>query len=222
MNTLDTTLYNLRPKPMMTLTNGPPHWSSSVSPAVPPGPSGNQQWSPKMWRAIDKEMSLKECSIYCYSPEEDPYDVDEGTIWSFNYFFFNKARKRVCYIYLRGLSIISNSPVLTTLMSEERSLSDDWRKSSDLGARKRAKYWLGDRVNVEGGWDEDDEDDRDFVTWDDETESRLLPEGLERTYTRQPEEEGASPDSSRSRSYRSRSKSTVRGTSEEVAGAMEI
>lgn len=88
MNTINTALYNLMTVPKGMTTTGMPTTG------------GNQTWGPHIWRIIDKEMSLKDCSIYCYAPEEDPYDGEEGAIWSLNYFFFNKTRKRVCYLYL--------------------------------------------------------------------------------------------------------------------------
>lgn len=68
-----------------------------------------------MWDTIDSEMDLTQCNIYSYSPDDvsdDPYG-EEGLIWSSIYFFFNKHRKRVCYLYLRGISALSHSPVET-------------------------------------------------------------------------------------------------------------
>ena len=70
---------------------------------------------PRMWDTIDSEMDLTQCNIYSYSPDDvsdDPYG-EEGLIWSSIYFFFNKHRKRVCYLYLRGISALSHSPVET-------------------------------------------------------------------------------------------------------------
>ncbi len=87
-------------------------------------------------------MSLKESSIYCYAPDEDPYDGDEGAIWSFNYFFFNKAKKRVCYLYLRGLSIIGNDGTKTPVRAK-RPASGSWSLEEETG-RKRARFWFGD------------------------------------------------------------------------------
>ncbi|KAI9792689.1 MAG: hypothetical protein M1816_001788 [Peltula sp. TS41687] len=164
MNTIDTTLYNLRPRPLggssLTVPNGMMMMSAGGISTT----GGNQAWGPHMWRMINKEMSLKDCSIYCYAPEEDPYDGEEGAIWSLNYFFFNKARKRVCYLYLRGFSIVSHSPVGRHIDTPRKMTfgKDDERSHSAGGASKRARYWLGDRVNgadVEGGWDDDDDDD---------------------------------------------------------------
>ena len=173
-----------------------------------------------MWRVIDKEMSLKECSIYCYSPEDDPYDGEEGAIWSFNYFFFNKTKKRVCYIYLRGLSIISHSPIQRTPLSVKRDADS---KIGDTGASKRARFWLGDRAidEVSGPWNEDDEvedeeaellaeeeeeEDAALLTTDDDDHSFVFST-----------EKSISP-----RSDRSRSKSIVRGMSEDIVESMEI
>lgn len=113
-----------------------------------------------MWRLIDKEMSLKECSVYSYAPIDDSFDGEEGAIWSFNYFFFNKVRKRVCYFYLRGLSILSHSPVETSPIYFKRKADGDW-SPVEPSSSKRAKYWLGDRAGetFSSQWAEDEEDD---------------------------------------------------------------
>ena len=219
MNILDTTLYNLRPRPTSTIANGPTHWASTTTSTGPPTPGGSQPWNPRMWRIIDYEMSLRECSIYCYSPEEDPYDGEEGAIWSFNYFFFNKARKRVCYIYLRGLSIISHSPIQRTPLIVTRSADGEWSRDTDSGASKRAVYWLGDRAtdDVTSGWDEDEDDDVAF-TWD-EDDDKASP-GL---YPSVGPHELSTIDPLMSPfSRRSRSKSSIRGVSEEIADSIDV
>ena len=160
MNTLNTTLYNLQPRH----TSNPAHdsaasWPARVRYPLPPASPGNEIWSPQMWQVIDKEMKLEDCSIYCYLPEEDPYDGEEGAIWSFNYFFFNRKRKRVCYIYLRGLSIISHVPTTPkTPFKTERDAESDWLAEEQTSS-KRARYWLGDHAdNATSAWAEDDED----------------------------------------------------------------
>jgi len=111
-----------------------------------------------MWRHIDKEMDLKNCSIYCYLPEEDPYDGEEGAIWSFNYFFYNKTRKRVCYLYLRGLSAISHDSGQKTPVKAKRGAEVEWSLDEPTSS-KRARYWLGDRaVNATSAWADDDDE----------------------------------------------------------------
>lgn len=221
MNTLDTTLYNLRPRPTSSLLDGPPHWSSSVTSTGPPVLSGNDVWNPRMWRLIDNQMTLKECSIYCYAPEEDPYDGEEGAIWSFNYFLFNKARKRVCYIYLRGLSIISHSPTQKTPIKTKRSADGEW-SLDEPSSSKRARYWLGDRA-VEVS-DQSEEDEELVEAWAKDRPVALDDEMLEEGKDEVADEVG-SPNSTMASSPkcgRGRSKSTVRGMSEDIADSMEV
>ncbi|KAL2085529.1 hypothetical protein ACEWY4_018849 [Coilia grayii] len=46
---------------------------------------------PELWNSIDQEISLQGCDIYSYNPDldSDPFG-EEGSLWSFNYFFYNK------------------------------------------------------------------------------------------------------------------------------------
>lgn len=223
MNTLDTTLYNLRPRHTSNFALGSaPHWLASVTPSAPS--PGNETWNPRMWRHIDKEMDLKNCSIYCYLPEEDPYDGEEGAIWSFNYFFYNKARKRVCYLYLRGLSAISHDSGQKTPVRAKRGIEVDWSLDEPTSS-KRARYWLGDRaVNATSAWAEDDDEleeldvkshndplidhrkEQQVVIADDDQAALSSAD-----FTSPSTFDTASPESIR----RSPSKSTTRGVSEE-------
>lgn len=144
MQTLDTTLYNLRPRPSAhLLAHSMPSYNylisasgggnghsgahtshahtplSSFTSLIPAGlrtPGGSLAWGPRMWRLIDAQMALRECAIYAYQPEDDPFAEDDdeggGALWSTHYFFFNKERKRVCYLHLRAVSLLSRSPRL--------------------------------------------------------------------------------------------------------------
>ena len=171
-----------------------------------------------MWRLIDNEMSLKECSIYCYSPEEDPFDGEEGALWSMNYFFFNKTKKRVCYIYLRGLSIIGNSPPQKTPVKIKRPVSGTWSLDEET-SKKRARYWLGDRAG-EAEWvgEEDDVSGE----WDEENieEDEILDEGDEPRFVPSVESDTDSGSASPCKG-RGRRGSSVRGVSEEIAASMD-
>ncbi|KAK7615541.1 Maf1 regulator-domain-containing protein [Phyllosticta paracitricarpa] len=171
MNTIDTTLYNLRPRPSGAMLAVPSNWNSGPMPSGARTPGGHTMWSPRMWRLIDKEMTLRECAIYCYQPDEDPFDGEEGAIWSMNYFFFNKNRKRVCYLYLRGMSVMSHSPAVIAAAARgpaahRRSSASGGRSRGGLSmglesADKRANYWLGetaDGLSVSAGWPDDDDD----------------------------------------------------------------
>ncbi|KAL8824488.1 MAG: hypothetical protein Q9170_008136 [Blastenia crenularia] len=223
MNTLDTTLYSLRPRTTSNASLGiPTYWTSIASSAPALVSASGDCWNPRKWRLIDKEMSLKDCSIYAYVPEEDPYDGDEGAIWSFNYFFFNKARKRVCYIYLKSLSIISHSPALKSPIKMKRSLDIGW-PGSEPGSSKRARYWLGDHDDVSSTWHDDDDDEDDYVFT-----GAYGYDGAEDNepdiVSKEPQiiSPSLSASSGPSRQSRSRSKSRVRGVSEDIADSIDV
>ncbi|KAL5022292.1 hypothetical protein ScPMuIL_001447 [Solemya velum] len=59
----------------------------------------------QLWSALDEEILLPECDIYSYNPDlaSDPYG-EEGCIWSFNYFFYNKKMKRIVFFTCRATS----------------------------------------------------------------------------------------------------------------------
>jgi len=208
MNTIDSTLYNLRPSPGLTLQV--PYQTSYATASSAAATS--QAWGPQMWTMIDKEMTLNECSIYCYAPEEDPYDGEEGAIWSLNYFFFNKARKRVAYIYIRGIPVMSHSPRSGLAKRSAMGLS------KDLGANKRARYWLGDRAdNLANGRNADDDDDPTMWNLDDEVDA----DDVDLTFDGDEfcdDYDDEADDESDEQKY----KGPVRGVSEDIAAAMEI
>lgn len=59
----------------------------------------------QLWQAIDTAILMAECEIYSYNPDldSDPYSED-GCLWSFNYFFYNKKLKRVLFFTCRSTS----------------------------------------------------------------------------------------------------------------------
>ncbi|KAJ2827734.1 RNA polymerase III-inhibiting protein maf1, partial [Coemansia furcata] len=59
----------------------------------------------RMWDSIDSVIGIDDCDVYSYTPamESDPYE-DEGPVWSFNYFFFNKSLKRIVFFTCRCVS----------------------------------------------------------------------------------------------------------------------
>ncbi|KAF2102651.1 repressor of RNA polymerase III transcription MAF1, partial [Rhizodiscina lignyota] len=180
---VDEAIYNLQPKALrladLMLQRGQVH-----------NAGGGQIWGPHMWDLIDKEMGLKGCTVYTFLPDEDPLTHDDGAVWSLNYFFFSKERKRVCYMYLRGLSALSHSPVNGP--SHKRNISEgiDYRGST---ASKRAKYWLGESLGYDvdnddyevmspqylGVFDDDyDEDDDEFLLEKEKSPLRAMSEQL--------------------------------------------
>ena len=143
-------------------------------------------------------MTLKECTAYCWSPPDEPFDGEEGSIWSLNYFFFNKERKRVTYLYVRG---VPQTPRFRIGSLTKRSAS-----GYDSGANKRAKFWLGDQAaNVTNDevdtemWNEDDDTDNYGDAYDDNYDDEADDESDDQSY-----------------------KGPVRGVSEDIAARMEL
>ncbi|KAL3859913.1 hypothetical protein ACJMK2_010096 [Sinanodonta woodiana] len=61
-----------------------------------------------LWEAVDNEISLNECDTFSYNPDlsSDPYG-EEGSIWSFNFFFYNKKMKRIVFFTCSATSVSS-------------------------------------------------------------------------------------------------------------------
>ncbi|KAE9375679.1 mitogen-activated protein kinase-like protein MAF1 [Stipitochalara longipes BDJ] len=198
INTIDSTLYNLRPSSGMTL-QVPSQTSYTTAASAPPT---SQAWGPQMWSIIDKEMTLKECTVYCWAPPDEPFEEEEGSIWSLNYFFFNKERKRVAYIYVRGVPVMTHSPRQSTNMSKRAG------SEYDSGANKRARYWLGDQAaNITN--DQDTEELEDVVMWnngDEDSETDFFDD-----YSCEADDESTDDF-----------KEKPRGMSEEIAASMDI
>ncbi|KAL1124367.1 hypothetical protein AAG570_000996 [Ranatra chinensis] len=57
-----------------------------------------------VWSAIQDEITMNECDIYSYNPDltSDPFSED-GCLWSFNYFFYNKKLKRIVFFSCRAI-----------------------------------------------------------------------------------------------------------------------
>ena len=204
MARIDETMYTLRPR-------GRPGARNALS--APQTPGGSQIWNPSMWRAIDKEMTLQDCEIYQYAPTTDPFDSEESAIWSHHHFFFNKERKRVCYVYIRGISVLSHSPSRTPKRARPLSSAS---LSIDAGASKRARYWLGDRAEgIEDGWKEGEDDEfqdpgDDEVDADDALDSRSVAGP------------SSDDDDDDELERRYRDKSSVRRMSEHVVESMDV
>nr|CAD7437737.1 unnamed protein product [Timema bartmani]CAD7454360.1 unnamed protein product [Timema tahoe] len=59
----------------------------------------------QLWAAIDDEIAMVDCDIYSYNPDlaSDPFGED-GCLWSFNYFFYNKKLKRIVFFTCRAIN----------------------------------------------------------------------------------------------------------------------
>ncbi|KAL1867735.1 RNA polymerase III-inhibiting protein maf1 [Diaporthe australafricana] len=253
---LDTTLHSARPNapsttefPMTSLL--PPSKRSKAAAAdtgsSPPAVSGTESppWGPHMWALIDKEMTLKECTVFSYQPSSNPFDEETAAIWSLHYLFFNRERKRVAYLYVRGVPVVSHSynppsPLRHRQRSGAMSLTPststgDLRKRrqlqlEDAGANKRARYWLGDR-EAERMPTSDDEDDYadDGLAWNRDKDGVLELDEFAGSYEDY-EDDGFSDDLSDEISEDENADehetsprlSALRGMSEDIAGRMEI
>lgn len=205
MSDLDSTMYNLRPRRLSEMPR-----EAATAP--------EHKWSPRCWALIDRHMSLRDCNIYTWVPEDDPWDGEESIVWSTNYFFFNKARKRVCYLYVRGKNPYSASEDTTPLSTSFKMDAEDqgWM-TPDMGANKRAKFWLGDRNH------EDVPSLPKFGSVGTETDESVFMEDEDAPPSRPVVDEHGnyvfSDDETRSRSG---SKDTVRDVSEELVESMEM
>ncbi|KAJ8687708.1 hypothetical protein QAD02_023502 [Eretmocerus hayati] len=58
-----------------------------------------------LWATIEDEIFMNECDIYSYNPDlaSDPFGED-GCLWSFNYFFYNKKLKRIVFFTCRAIN----------------------------------------------------------------------------------------------------------------------
>jgi hypothetical protein len=65
---------------------------------------------PHLWEALDKEITISESTIYSYTPDldSDPYGED-GSLWSFNYFFYNQKLKRIVFFSCNATSLLASS-----------------------------------------------------------------------------------------------------------------
>ncbi|ANB14421.1 RNA polymerase III-inhibiting protein MAF1 [Sugiyamaella lignohabitans] len=88
---------------------------------------------PRLWETLDKNIDLKESSIYSHTPPEAFLADEPGTMWSMMWFFFNKRRKRVAYIHLKAVRHYQ-SPLLTAVDSRRRrkdEIKDEYDEDKD-------------------------------------------------------------------------------------------
>jgi len=83
----------------------------------------NKSFLEAMWTAINEVIELEESDVYSYNSdlEGDPFG-EEGSIWSFNYFFYNRKAKRVVYFSCR---CFANSMVPETIIGSDDT-SEYW------------------------------------------------------------------------------------------------
>lgn len=234
MANIDSTLGNVRPNPLSFDGSISRSFGSSGAVSVTAASATAPCWGPQMWAMIDKEMTLKDCNVFSWQPSDDPFDEEEGAIWALHYFFFNKNLKRVAYLYVRGVPVMSHSPRLhprgtatggiVSASTKRRGLDGDDDLLSPLdaeGANKRARFWLGDKYADRLEASDDDFAD-DGLMWnrgrngDFDDYSRFDDEFEDDGYDLEDDDEMMEDDDDQRR------KSPVRGMSEDIAARMEI
>ncbi|KFO30636.1 WD repeat-containing protein KIAA1875 [Fukomys damarensis] len=119
---------------------------------------------PQLWNAMDEEICLAECDIYSYNPDldSDPFGED-GSLWSFNYFFYNKRLKRIVFFSCRSISGSTYTPSeagneLDMELGEEEVEEESGGRGSEGGAEEtstveedRPQELLDTTVKMEAG-----------------------------------------------------------------------
>jgi len=79
----------------------------------------------RLWLAVDQEISLADCAIFSYRPDlaSDPFGED-GSLWSFNYFFYNRSLRRIVLFTCRTASPFSQAAYDAAAMEEEEFAND--------------------------------------------------------------------------------------------------
>jgi hypothetical protein len=204
MASLDSILQNVRPGFEAT------SFDSSM------GSDLNSAWGTQCWSLIDKEMRLNECTIFSYRPDPDPFEEDESAIWAVHYFFFNRALKRVAYLYVRVVPVVSStSPTLRPMRVGQAKRNTDFDAE---GAKKRAGYWLGDRhVELVNSFDDEEDQMDDGLYWNRGEDGDLVPFSDDEFFEEAEEEDDDMDDGDDSHMLHK-----DRLMSEDIAGRMEI
>eukprot|EP00035_Acanthoeca_spectabilis_P034733 m.30732 g.30732 ORF g.30732 m.30732 type:complete len:237 (+) comp6832_c0_seq1:1111-1821(+) len=81
------------------------------------GPQYHEMHS-TLWSALEAEIQPTECDVYSYNPDldTDPFG-EEGMLWSFNYFLYNKRLKRI--VFFRATAFSHSAP------SEDEQTEDE-------------------------------------------------------------------------------------------------
>lgn len=101
---------------------------------------GENPFLESLWSSIDEAITIKECDVYSYQSdlENDPFG-EQASIWSFNYFFYNKKMKRILYVSCRAVS--------KTSADEETESSSKYVYNTDSDADDD-KYGMAETMDV--------------------------------------------------------------------------
>jgi len=152
----------------------------------------------RFWNAIDQVIQLQECEIYSYSPpriqeDDDPMDfliqssssssTSNVPLWTMNYFFVNKIRKRIVFF----TCVSSMRPLTSTISSSggggggggsssSKSILPMIRNSNTSGTNIILSSTSNNYDNDE---EEDyDDEDRDYWNTNDDDDEEEEEEGV--------------------------------------------
>ncbi|PIK50733.1 putative repressor of RNA polymerase III transcription MAF1-like [Apostichopus japonicus] len=108
----------------------------------------------QLWTAINAEIIPQECEIYSYNPDlaSDPYG-EQGILWSFNYFFYNKKLKRILFFTCRAASKSSLVAMDSGLGNDLVDMVGDLSEDEEYGYDDYPTYSAGQRLRDEGSVD---------------------------------------------------------------------
>ncbi|KAK9819098.1 hypothetical protein WJX74_000675 [Apatococcus lobatus] len=102
--------------------------------------AGDSSFLDSLWMAIDEAIVLKESDVYSYKSdlESDPFG-ENGSVWSFNFFFYNKKMKRILYFSCRA----------TSKAAAAKQESSDAKYNSDADAEQDvSKYGMANEMDL--------------------------------------------------------------------------
>jgi hypothetical protein len=75
-----------------------------ISSLLSKAPQFTDEMRSRMWNTIDAEIQMNDCDVYSFNPDDDsdPFDEDGNSVWSFNYFFYNRKLKRILLVTCRA------------------------------------------------------------------------------------------------------------------------
>lgn len=100
----------------------------------------------QLWRAIHEVIDLPKSTVYSYVPDLDDDPLSARSLWSFNYFFYNVAEKKIVFF-----TCVARSQ--SAARADDDMLSDDEDDAVDMPAAG-----------------EDSDDDDGFFEWDDDVD----------------------------------------------------
>lgn len=82
-----------------------------------------QVLTPKIWSAIEQVVGLDDVDMYSFIPDPDiEPDSEEGIIWSFYYFFYDRKLKRIVFFTCRATRYFSSMDDTSSIASNEELL----------------------------------------------------------------------------------------------------